>query len=496
MIRKILAIVISAIAMTYCSTAAMAGSNLSIYSVPKGQSSNITYPSLPEVVPEAYYLASDGSDYGLAINRALATGYKVSLGCTTYNVATTIRYQVSGQIMQGCGSGFASDVGKTIIKWTGGTTGKVISFAATAGSGGVSNAQLRDLDVDGNSLANIGVEVYDNSSAAGGGNWRNSLSHVTIRNVTGGTNPHAIELGHSNSSPNWANDFSCYNCAVYNSNIGVWLNGSTESFYNSTIGFNTTYGVRIETGGQFFCHSCISQDNGIEVSAVNPGNISIIGGSYQNAGVGGLGVIVLDSGSTQMTVFVGGADLDTVATNLFNFQAAAGGFAIIGSKINPGSGAGITGCNPIYPWSTAGTSGLTMSGTCSTFYSSNVPSGSAVSLADITTAGITSIANVPAGTWDVSGVCVFTPAGSTVVNWVQCGVNSAGTMPTPPAACGFSESIGSATAGLAPTANVCPTRFTFVAPTTVYLLTQAHFSVSTLSAYGYLRIVPAPQSTF
>jgi hypothetical protein len=307
--------------------------------------------------PEAFYQASDGGDFGVAFNRALSTGNKIIAGSTTYNIASTIRYQRSGQIIEGCGNGYATDVGRTILKWTGSIGGRVISFAKSPGTGGVSNAQLRDLDVDGNQRANIGVEVYDNDASKGGGNWRNSLSHVTIRGVEGGNFPHAIELGHSNSAPNFANDFAGYSVGIFNSNIGIWLNGSTESFYNSTVGFNSNAGFRIEEGGNLQLHSCICQQNGIDIEAHNPGSIAIFGGSFQNSANG---IIVLDRGSTQNSIGIFGAFLHTFSKErMFDFQAAAGGVAIVGSFVPADSSSRlVTGVNPNYSFTLLGTTGL------------------------------------------------------------------------------------------------------------------------------------------
>ena len=307
---------------------------------------------------EEYYQAQDAGDFGLTFNRALATGGTVLASCRTYNIATTIRYRFHGQILEGCGNGYSTDAGRTVLIWKGVMGGKVVSFASVPGTGGVSNAQLRDLDIDGSNTAGIGVEVYDNDARAGGGNWRNSLSHVTIRNVSGGQSPRAIELGHTNTAPNFANDFVGYSVAVFNSEIGVWLNGSTETFYSSTIGFNAKYGFRIETGGNLQLHSSICQNNGIDISGHNPGNIAILGGSFQDSS---RGIIILDRGTTQNSLVIIGAYLHTSSKNqMFDFAAAAGAVAILGSFVPVDAASRtVAGVNPTYSFSMVGTTGLT-----------------------------------------------------------------------------------------------------------------------------------------
>jgi hypothetical protein len=487
-------IFIAALAGCSLGTEAMAASNSGTYAIPRGQSTVVTNPALPEVVPEAYYLTADGSDYGLAINRAVATGYPVRLACTTYNIATTIRYQLSGQIISGCGAGFAGDVGRTIIKWTGGTTGKVVSFVPTPGANGISNAQLRDVDIEGNSLANIGVEIYDNSAATGGGDWRNSLSHVTIRDVTGGSNPHGIELGHSNATPNFANDFSCYSCGLYNNGIGAWLSGSTEVFYNTAADANTVEGFRVEPGGNLQLHSCICYANGVDVSAHNPGNIALFGGSFQNSTNG---IVVLDSGSTQNSVGVYGAQLHTASSsNLFNFQAAAGAVAIEGSTVLSGSASSlIAGINPTYSFSIAGSTGLTLPTQAAPFESQQVLAGAAVALTSTVSANITSI-SLPPGTWDVSGLCAYSPAGSTTTSVAACWVSpSSATPPTIPGG-GYIVQIVSWPGGDAGTIATGTVRVTLGSTTTYYLSTNTTFAVSTIGGYGLLQAVRSDLSAF
>lgn len=444
------------------------------------------YPSLPYVTPEMFYQASDGSDWGLAINRALTHSYRVVLGVFVYTIQTTIRYQSYGQIIEGQGQGFATDVGPTILKWTGANNGKVVSFAPSAGANAISNCQLRDLDVDGNAIANIGVEVYDNSASTGGGCWRNQLWRVTVRNVTHGVTPVGIDLGHSNSAPNFANDFSGWHTNVYNCNYGVWLNGSTENFYMSTIGFCSTAGVRIETGGEWNGHSCVLQNNGIDVSANNPFSIGLFGGSCQDSTTG---IVILDNGATQNSTFISGAYLHTSnATQMFEFRAAAGGWSIIGCKIAADtSSAVVSGINPAYSYSVQGTTGLTLSSSGAVFLDSTVASGSAVSLTNATPANITSLSLQP-GTWDISGSLLLNVDGSTVTSSIQGGFNTtSATLPTAPNAGGYAFIPGITTAGVAPSLILGPQRMVLTQTTTVYLVVQAAFSVSTAGGFGYLR---------
>jgi hypothetical protein len=128
-----------------------------------------------------------------------------------------------------------------------------------------------------------------------------------------------------------------------------------------------------------------------------------------------------------------------------------------------------------------------------TLVTSSIPSGSAVSLTTATPANVTSITLSP-GDWDISGVLDFNPAATTSVTNVtasvsltsatlsgQTGGNGLGTDPT--MAWNQAASVPAGVMAL----EVPAVRLSITKTTTVYLVAQATFTVSTMTAYGTIR---------
>ena len=122
------------------------------------------------------------------------------------------------------------------------------------------------------------------------------------------------------------------------------------------------------------------------------------------------------------------------------------------------------------------------------FVQTIVVAASAVPLSTGSPANVTSI-NLTAGDWDVWGNIGFVPASSTNVSSVAGNVNT-----TSAAIGGISSGasiIQYGVSGLVPGANnfslPCPEqRVSIATTTTVYLVAQASFTVSTLSAFGFI----------
>lgn len=121
--------------------------------------------------------------------------------------------------------------------------------------------------------------------------------------------------------------------------------------------------------------------------------------------------------------------------------------------------------------------------------SSEIASGSAVSLTTITAANVTSI-SLTAGDWDVCGQVAFTFAGTTsytslvaAINTTSATVPSAGLIVSPRNRIDVAASVPGALDLSLPTGLG---RLSLAATTTVYLVTRATFSVSTLAAYGHI----------
>lgn len=121
--------------------------------------------------------------------------------------------------------------------------------------------------------------------------------------------------------------------------------------------------------------------------------------------------------------------------------------------------------------------------------SSVVLVGSQVSLTSTIVSNVTSLA-LTAGDWEVSGTVAFNPAGTTTVSHVSAGINTtSATLQTVPDANGLPTATVTATltTGAAQRLNLTPERINVATTTTVYLVAQSTFGVSTMGAYGVIR---------
>lgn len=121
------------------------------------------------------------------------------------------------------------------------------------------------------------------------------------------------------------------------------------------------------------------------------------------------------------------------------------------------------------------------------YVSSNIASGSAVSLTSGTAANVTSI-SLTAGDWDVNGTVAFAPAGTTTTTSQTAAINTtSATVPTladtAPVAID-DASLGAGVGGYLPTGTG---RISLSSTTTVYLVAESTFAVSTSTAYGFIR---------
>lgn len=116
---------------------------------------------------------------------------------------------------------------------------------------------------------------------------------------------------------------------------------------------------------------------------------------------------------------------------------------------------------------------------------STVTSGAAVSLASAVVKQITNV-SLTAGDWDVTGQVNFTGVSTTVIQYMQQGTSAVST--ALPALDGYSSILLGATFLAADPGNSIPvSRMSLVTTTSVYLVTKAGFTVSTLTAFGSIR---------
>lgn len=134
------------------------------------------------------------------------------------------------------------------------------------------------------------------------------------------------------------------------------------------------------------------------------------------------------------------------------------------------------------------------SGYVGEYKEANLLLASAVSLTTATAANITSIVLTP-GDWDVEGMIAFVPAATTSITQFNASLSTtsatlASNAPSTSTATNIGPFATNVTnhAAYVPTAEVdhqtTRVRFSVSAQTTVYLVAEAAFTVSTMTAYG------------
>ena len=115
-----------------------------------------------------------------------------------------------------------------------------------------------------------------------------------------------------------------------------------------------------------------------------------------------------------------------------------------------------------------------------------VAAASAVALTTNVTANVTSI-SLTAGDWDVTGIVQYTPAATTSITQLTQGSSS--TSATLGAQGTFSKFVTAANilTAVDPAWALPTVRFSLTTTTTIYLVANATFTVSTLAAYGVIR---------
>lgn len=114
--------------------------------------------------------------------------------------------------------------------------------------------------------------------------------------------------------------------------------------------------------------------------------------------------------------------------------------------------------------------------------------GSAVALTTATSQTITSI-SLTAGDWDVSAVALLTGgATTTIAHFIASISGTAATLDTTPGSASYVYLAGAAPFSLNSVSNpLPPVRVSISSTTTIYLVVNVNFGVSTCSAYGRLR---------
>lgn len=158
---------------------------------------------------------------------------------------------------------------------------------------------------------------------------------------------------------------------------------------------------------------------------------------------------------------IGSGDTNTITTGMINSVQAA---KVLGTVTNDDAAASRLG----------------------EYKFSNIIVASAVALTTATPANVTSL-SLTAGDWDVSGTVAFNPAAGTLIVDMKGGISqTSATLPTLSDTAALVDIPLSPSAGVGATIPVGRSRISLAGTTTVYLVAQSTFTVSTCSAYGFI----------
>lgn len=257
-----------------------------------------------------------------------------------------------------------------------------------------------------------------------------------------------------------------------NTNYGIILSATlTNVICNSNSLLGNTAGSLLDNSSGSIAkalHSNIitGYSGTFGVPLTTAGNITTTAGNIQGPAAG-----------TTLSTLSGTSSGGTIALNDATHGNAIT-FYISGVSMAAISPAGFT------PSSTSGIVGTTSANNANpgSIGETVTANATAVSLTSATAANITSI-SLTAGDWDVEGNIYFNPAGTTVVSSIISGLNS--TSATVPVTYLRGQTNVSFT-GVPQTEWAPKQRFNLSTTTTIYLVGQASFTTSTLTADGYI----------
>ena len=273
------------------------------------------------------------ADDTAAIQAALNTGKSVDLGVGSFRTTATLRFTADGQILRGEGKGYFNEPARTKILYDGATNGKIVSV-----SDGVSehwqSITLRDIYLDANGKALIGVEGYD--STITGGAWRNSYINLTIG---GFTLPNSIGITFGTGSfPSFAHDAIIHGCFIINAAKGVTGAGAIYQFFSTTF-LGCTNAIVATAGSAWAFDGCVfSSSTEYDFKGANIKLANFNGCWFENSGLG------IYQASIAHCANFSGCFLQTLTANttqLMDMGNAAGNFSVKGGSLGATSGSGL-----------------------------------------------------------------------------------------------------------------------------------------------------------
>ena len=208
-----------------------------------------------------------------------------------------------------------------------------------------------------------------------------------------------------------------------------------------------------------------------------------------DATIANTGTLTLASTAVTPGSYGDGTHVAAFAVDTKGRLTAASSVAITGAAPTGSAGGDLTGTYPnpnvaqVHGTATNDNAGA---GIVGEFISSTVLVGAAVALTTATPANITSI-SLTAGDWDVWGTVAFNPAGTTTITDEFGGINTvSATLPTAPGSGAYASFSLPFTVGAGCVFPVGTARLSLASTTTVYLVAQANYAVSTMGAYGFI----------
>jgi len=245
------------------------------------------------VAVEWFGAVGDGStNDATAINAAISVGIVALLANKVYAISSTINLTSDSKVLMGLGrSGgvfnSSSQLG-AVLKWTGSSGGRMVQAGSLTGGVDMHGGGLLNVQLDGNSLANVGLQVQTIDSA--------QFENIKILNLH--DNSGAIALFLTSGTASFAPVNCVYRCSFRN--IEIQVPGATNGIYNNTAatsggGQNTTFcvfeNIHIEYLNGLGCYISAMDDctfNNIATSRNNTGtgaNFYLDGNAVSGKGV-------------------------------------------------------------------------------------------------------------------------------------------------------------------------------------------------------------------
>jgi hypothetical protein len=184
--------------------------------------------------------------------------------------------------------------------------------------------------------------------------------------------------------------------------------------------------------------------------------------------------------------FTGTPSAPSAGTNTNSTQLATTAF-VRNYLAGPIVGMGLTVAVPLSNFKGDASGGSAAAGVVGEFISSSIGTGSAVPLTTGTLTNVTSI-SLTAGDWDVWGTVATNPTGTTTTTFFAGAVSTTtAALPAIGSGGSFFSFPFAVAAGQGIVNGIAPTRINVSTTTTVFLVAEAVFAISTLGAYGNIQ---------